>query len=176
VKSILRPTWTALAIGALASGALALPIAPINSSLWKITSEVHDTFTEQIGWPEMIETVADVYADLPEEEKTRTGILTAENDEAAALNLFGPDYGLPTAISGSDTFWLRGYGNPPPETLIVVGFSRTEVASVAQCEMAGTITNPYGVANDLRNPPSIFVCRGLRISWPELWSRIKRYS
>jgi hypothetical protein len=125
----------------------------------------------------MIETVAEIYADLPDEEKQQVGIFTAENDEAAALNLFGPKYGLPKAISGSDTFWLRGYGDPPPETLIVVGFPRTDVLSgSAQCEMAGTITNPYNVDNDLRHPPGIFVCRDLRISWPEFWDTVKRYS
>ena len=176
-KSRLNTTWTALVIGAFLGGALALPIAPINSPLWKITSEVHDTFTEQIGWPEMIETVAGIYAGLPEEEKARAGILAAENDEAAALNLYGDAYGLPKAVSGSDTFWLRGYGDPAPEILIVVGYPREEALSVAeQCEVAGTITNPYGVDNDLRHPPDILVCRGLRVSWPELWERLKRYS
>jgi hypothetical protein len=176
-RAALRETWAGIVIGAIISGALALPIAPINSPLWNITSEVHDTFTEQIGWPEMIQTVASIYADLPEEEKARAGIFAAENDEAAALNLYGAEFGLPKAISGSDTFWLRGYGDPPPETLIVVGFSQEDVASVSErCEVAGTITNPYGVENDLRNPPDIFVCRGLRIPWPELWERVRRYS
>ena len=176
-KVRLNYTWVSLAIGALFAGAIALPIAPINSLLWKITSEVHGTFTEQIGWPEMIETVAGIYADLPEEEKPRVGILTGENDEAAALNLYGPEYGLPKAISGSDTFWLRGYGDPPPGTLIVVGYSREDVDSAFEaCEVAGTITNPYGVENDLREPPTIFVCRHLRWSWPELWEKVKHYS
>jgi len=170
-------TWAGIAIGALISGALALPIAPINSALWNVTSEVHDTFTEQIGWTEMIETVAGIYADLPEDEKPRAGILAAENDEAAALNLFGAEYGLPKAISGSDTFWLRGYGNPPPDLLIIVGYPSEDVFSVpAQCQLAGTITNSYGVDNDLRHPPDIFVCRELLISWPEFWNTIKRYS
>lgn len=170
-------TWSFIINGGLISAALALPIVPINSPLWNITSEVHDTFTEQIGWPEMIQTVAGIYKGLPEEEKARAGIFTGENDEAAALNLYGPEYGLPKAISGSDTFWLRGYGNPPPETLIIVGFSQEGVNSVfEQCEIAGTITNPYGVENDLRDPPNIFVCRGSRLPWPELWNRVKRYS
>lgn len=170
-------TWAEIVIGALISGALALPIAPINSPLWKITSEVHDTFTEQIGWPEMVQTVAGIYADLPENEKARAGILTGENDEAAALNLYGGEYGLPKAISGSDTFWLRGYGNPPPETLIIVGFSEQDVNfAFEQCEIAGMITNPYGVENDLRDPPDIFVCRSSRLPWPEFWNRVKRYS
>jgi hypothetical protein len=170
-------SWAGIGIGAAISAALALPIAPINSPLWDITSEVHDTFTEQIGWPEMIETVAGIYVSLPEEEQRRAGILAAENDEAAALNLFGDEYGLPTAISGSDTFWLRGYGDPPPEILIVVGYSQQDVSSVpARCEVAGTITNPYSVDNDLQHPPGIFICRELDISWPEFWNRIKRYS
>jgi 4-amino-4-deoxy-L-arabinose transferase-like glycosyltransferase len=176
-RRAVRVTWAEIAIGAVISGALALPIAPINSALWNITSEVHDTFTEEIGWPEMIETVAGIYADLPENEKARAGILTGENDEAAALNLYGPEYDLPKAISGSDTFWLRGYGEPPPETLIIVGFSQQDVNfAFEQCEVAGMITNPYGVENDLRDPPDIFVCRGPRLSWPELWNRVKRYS
>ncbi len=177
IISIFRPTWIALGIGAVFAGALALPIAPINSAWWDIVSEVHDTFTEQIGWREMIATVANIYADLPEEEKARAGILASENDEAAALNLYGPEYGLPQAISGSDTFWLRGYEDPPPETLIIIGYWPEEVHSAFdRCTAAGTITNLYGVENDLRQPPTIFVCRGPRWSWPELWKRVQRYS
>ena len=170
-------TWTGITIGAIIGGALALPIAPINSPLWDITSEVHDTFIEQIGWPEMIETVADIYANLPAEERAQTGIFAGENDEAAALNLYGPAYGLPKAMSGSNTFWLRGYVDPPPKTLIVVGYAQEDLASVfEQCELAGTITNSYGVENDLSDPPHVFICRGLSIPLPALWDRVKRYS
>lgn len=170
-------TWTLIAIGAVVGGALSLPIAPINSSLWDITSEVHDIFTEQIGWHEMVQTVVVIYNDLPSDEKAHAGILAGENDEAAALNLYGGEYDLPKAISGSDTFYLRGYGNPPPETLIVVGFTQEGVDSLfEQCSVAGIVTNPYGVENDLRDPPNIFVCRVPRLPWDQLWEQIKRYS
>ncbi|HSB01973.1 MAG TPA: hypothetical protein VLE49_15085, partial [Anaerolineales bacterium] len=68
-------------------------------------------------------------------------------------------------------------GDPPPETLIIVGYSPEEVRSAfEQCEVAGMITNPYGVENDLRDPPGIFVCRGPRWPWPELWEKVKDYS
>jgi hypothetical protein len=173
----LGTTWSILAIGAVFAGVMALPIPPINSPLFKAVSEVHDLFTEQIGWPEMVKTVGDIYAGLPAEEKARTGILTGENDEAAALNLYGGQYGLPKAISGSDTFWLRGYGNPPPETLIILGLEPQYIANFfEQCTVAGTITNSYGINNDLANPPDIYVCRKARLPWPEIWEKIKHYS
>ena len=44
------------------------------------------------------------------------------------------------------------------------------------CVVAGTITNPYGVENDLRDPPNIFVCRNPRLPWDQLWGKFKRYS
>jgi hypothetical protein len=125
----------------------------------------------------MVQTVSGIYAGLPEADKARAGILTAENDEAAALNLYGPEYGLPKAISGCDTFWLRGPGNSPPETLIIVGYTSEEVQpAFEQCTLVGEITNSYDVENDLRNPPYVFVCRSPVWDWDEFWRRIKHYS
>jgi hypothetical protein len=176
-RLVFGTTWTFLIVGVVVGGGLSLPIAPINSPLWHITSEVHDIFTEQIGWHEMVQAVAGIYDNLPENEKLLAGILTGENDEAAALNLYGGAYDLPKAISGSDTFFLRGYGNPPPAILIVVGFTKDNLTSLFEhCSVAGTITNPYGVENDLRDPPNIFVCRTPRLPWDELWNKLKRYS
>jgi len=176
-RIVFGTTWVLIAIGAVVGGVLSLPIAPINSPLWDITSEVHDIFIEQIGWQEMVQTVADIYDNLPADVKAGASILAGENDEAAALNLYGGEYGLPKAISGSDTFYLRRYGYPPPETLIVVGFTQAGVDSLfEQCSVAGTVTNPYGVENDLRDPPNIFVCRSPRLPWDQLWEQLKRYS
>lgn len=176
-RAVSGAAWSMLAAGAIFSGALTLPIAPIGSPLFKATAEIHDLFTEQIGWPDMVRTVAGIYARIPEAERTHTGILTAENDEAAALNVFGAEYGLPKAISGSDTFWLRGYGDPPPETLIVLGIDPGWVQGLfKQCRQVGTITNSYGIQNDLTNPPEIFLCTQPRFPWPELWERLKHFS
>jgi hypothetical protein len=170
-------SWTALALSAVFPGILALPIAPINSPVFNMVAEIHDTFTEQIGWDEMIKTVGDIYAALPEEEKARAGIVTGENDEAAALNIYGGKYGLPKAVSGSDTFYLRGYGNPPPETLIVVGFDPYYLNLLFdQCTVEGSTVNSYGIDNDLANPPQIYVCRKVRYPWNEFWEKMKHYS
>ena len=170
-------TWAALALGALIGAALTLPVAPVNSGLWRVVENVHDNFVEQIGWPDLLETVADLHARLPAEERARTGILAGNYGEAGAINLFGADYGLPPAISGVNGLWARGYGDPPPESLIVLGFSQGRIEGFfASCQLIGQITNRYGVANlESRYTPDIFLCRQPRQPWPELWQRLRSF-
>lgn len=170
-------TWGALVVGALFAVPLMLPIAPVNSGLWRFASEVHGNFVEQIGWPELAETVAGIYRALPVDDRPRTGILAGNYGEAGAINLYGPAHGLPKAISGRNSYWLRGYGNPPPETVIVLGFSREAAEDLfTACELAGQVTNRYGVENEeTRFHRDIFVCRGPRQPWPALWQSLQSF-
>jgi 4-amino-4-deoxy-L-arabinose transferase-like glycosyltransferase len=174
VKGII---WGAFAIGGLAFAAIALPIAPVNSQLWDMASEINGELKEEIGWPELVATVAGIYADLPAEEKPLTGILTGNYGEAGAINLYGPAYGLPEAISGVNSYWLRGYGDPAPQTLIVLGIEATQAKTLfASCSLAGVITNRYGVMNEeTEDHPVILLCRGPREPWPELWKRLRSF-
>lgn len=172
-----RTTWVLLALGGLIFAPLMLPIAPVNSWLWHAANGLHDNFAEEIGWPELTETVAKIYHNLPAAEQTQTGILTGNYGEAGALNLYGPDYGLPPALSGVNSYWLRGYPDPPPETLIVVGFSAEALDRMfALCELAGHVTNRDGVANEeSAGHPDIFLCSQPRQPWPVLWERLRRF-
>jgi 4-amino-4-deoxy-L-arabinose transferase-like glycosyltransferase len=168
-------TWGALAVGAVSAAWVALPLAPVNSPWWNVASDLNDGFKESIGWPELTETVANIYTALPAAEKARTGILAGNYGVAGAINLYGPAYGLPKAISGVNSYWLRGYGDPPPQTLIVVGAPLSWATQLFEtCEIAGHITNRYGIQNEETTlHPDIFVCRGLRESWPELWKHFQ---
>ena len=81
------------------------------------------------------------------------------------------------AISGVNSYWLRGYGDPAPQTVIVLG----EDASHAfyyfkRCDYAGRITNRYGVMNEeTREHSTILICRGIRRSWQEMWKTILHF-
>jgi hypothetical protein len=177
IRFIRGVAWGALATGGLLFIPVMLPIAPVNSGLWNLASQLHDNFVEEIGWPELTETVTGIYQALPIEEQSRTGVLTGNYGESGAINLYGPAYGLPKAISGRNSYWLRGYGDPPPETLIVVGFSREDALRFfSSCELSGHITNVYGVENEeTMDHPDIFVCRGPLQPWPALWESLKGF-
>jgi hypothetical protein len=168
--------WAGLAIGC-ALGVLILPIAPVNSALWNMVGSKIDNFKEEIGWPDLVQTVATIRDSLPAAERAKTGILTGNYGEAGAIDLYGPAYGLPNAISGINSYWLLGYGDPPPQTLIVLGLSREALEkNFESCEAAGQIANRYGVMNEeTTDHRDIYVCRKLRKPWPEFWKDFRYF-
>ncbi len=169
--------WSLVAAGGVVGIVLMKPIAPINSPLWKITSSVNDNVVEMIGWSDLTQQVAAIYASLPADEKPDTAILTGNYGEAGALELYGKVYGLPPVISGSNSMWARGYGNLPPVTVLVVGFEPQYALSFfKECERVGRVTNSYGVKNEeTTNHTGLYVCSRPRQSWPEMWANMKWY-
>lgn len=184
--STVRPVWSRIAFGAqwtslLAGGVvfalLVLPIAPIGSAVWKITSKLHDQFREEVGWPDLARAVAGVYDSLPAAERERAGILTGNYGEGGALNLYGPALGLPHAMCLTNSFWYRGYDPRLPETVIVAGFPLEEGRKLFEsCVVAAKNANPLGVENEeSRYHPDILLCRNLRLAWPLYWERFRRF-
>jgi hypothetical protein len=164
-----------VAVGAAAGIALVKPVAPVDSALWNITAEMGDTFTEMIGWTDMAEQVAGIYAKIPGAEKPATVILAGNYGEAGALDLYGPAHGLPRVISGGNSLWARGYGDPAPETVIAVGFDRSYAESFFKsCEVAGWVKNRYNVKNEETTwHTGLYVCRGPRRPWAEMWPEMQ---
>jgi hypothetical protein len=169
--------WGGIIFDIVVAGAFLLPLAPVNSQWWTMVVKVQPEFCEEIGWPELVATVAKIRDALPASERGRVAILCGNYGEAGAINLYGPCYGLPRAISGVNSFWARGYGDPPPETVIALGFPREFLEkNFESCELAGRIQNRHGVANEETvSHPDIFVCRWLRRSWPDFWKHFRWY-
>jgi hypothetical protein len=173
----IRTIWTSLAVGGLAYSAFVVPIAPINSTWWRIADAANNSFNMEVGWPELAATVARVRDSIPLTERAAIGVLAADEGQAGAVNLFGRAYGLPGAISGMNSNWLRGYGNPPPRTVIAVGFTHDELDRIfASCTWAASLPRPYDIVNEtIGNPSEIWICRDVRGGWPALWKHFQSY-
>jgi hypothetical protein len=93
------------------------------------------------------------------------------------VNLYGPAHGLPAAISGVNSFWARGYGEPPPETLIVLGLSEQSAHDkFSDCRLAGHTPDPYGIKNEeTERHPDIYFCRKPKSGWAEFWKRFRYF-
>ena len=120
--------------------------------------------------------MAHVYYALPVDERAKTGILTGNYGEAGAINLYGPSQGLPVAISVVNSYWLRGYGDPPPEKVIVLGLSRKMLERhFESCDAVATVTNSYRITNEETEHKDVFLCRNLREPWPEFWKQVRSF-
>jgi hypothetical protein len=165
-----------LVIAGLTAAPFALPLVPSESSAASFIAGQNTELGEMLGWDDMAQQVADVAHALPADEQARLTILTQNYSEAGAIELWRGSLGLPQPISGQNSYWLWGYG-PAHEngTVVSVGLRRDELEPFfSDVEPAGTITNREGIHNKEYGNP-IFVCRGQRVSWADIWPRIKNF-
>jgi 4-amino-4-deoxy-L-arabinose transferase-like glycosyltransferase len=165
-------TGAVVAAAALLAAAVALPIGPPQSLQWTLRMpELRD----EIGWEDLVATVASVRDSTPSEDRGSLGVLAGSYAVAGAIDLYGGGYGLRPAISRINSWGERGYGEPPPKTVIAIGFPREVLEShFASCRAAAQIRNPYGVVNR-SYLQDVFICRGLKEGWPGFWEKLPRF-
>lgn len=129
--------------------ALVLPLAS-TGALREFALKNNGDLREEIGWENLVKAVADIRNSLPpEQQRQDLRCVVGNYGEQGAIEILDPAYDLPPPIRGTNSAWLRGYPDPPPSTLIVVGFSRDEAErTFTGCRRAGHNGNPYGVERE----------------------------
>ena len=166
--------------GVVAFGLLMVAtVVPLATSgpLMKFALENNGDLREEIGWDELVKTVAGIRDSLPPDQQQNVGIAVRNYGEQGAVEILGQSYHLPLPISGVNSSWLRGYPTPLPSTIIVMGQSRHEADRLfTSCRLAGHNGNSLGVKNEeSEDHPDIFVCGPPRLPWPEFWKEYQSY-
>jgi hypothetical protein len=179
---------TALVAFGLVAAPIALPVLPpdqLQSYLRGIgiapqKSEVHHDgplpqhFSDQFGWPEMVEQVAGIFHRLPPEERRVARVLAGNYGEAGAINKFGPRYGLPPAISGHQGHIYWGYGDATGEVLILLQWPREAAErNCASVGNAGRTGHPWAMREEHYD---ILICRGLKTPMREFFPKLKHWN
>jgi 4-amino-4-deoxy-L-arabinose transferase-like glycosyltransferase len=156
--------------------ALLLPLAtggPLKSFALKRSYDLR----EEIGWNELVQTVAQIRDALPPDQQAHLGVTTANYGEYGAIDVLGRAYGLPEPIGTTNSEWLRGYPATAPTTLIVLGLDPDEANAIfTNCRLAGHNGNSQGVRNEESEyHPDIFVCGPPRMPWSQLWKEHKDF-
>ncbi len=141
----------------------------------RATGQLPQQLADRFGWDTMVATVAQVYHSLPQDEQAKACILAENYGEAGAIDFFGPQYHLPRAISGHNTYYLWGPGTCTGEVVISIGYPldklQTAFGSVTQ---AGTITCVYCMPAENNLP--VYVCLHLKTSIQAIWPTVKHYN
>ena len=153
-----------------------LPLAA-SGPLEKFALDRNGDLREEFGWNELVQTVAGIRDSLPPEQQASLGVVVGNYGEQGAIEMLGPAYHLPAPISLTNSAWLRGYPEPPPSTLIVVGVTDDWVEKIfTGCRLAGHNGNREGVRNEeSQYHPDIFVCGSPRLPWPEFWKKYQSF-
>ena len=130
-------------------------------------------FAAEFGWEQMVAETAKVFHSLPADEQKTTAIFANDYSEAGAIDLFGPKYGLPLAISKDDSYWLWGPRDYTGKTVIVLGSDgEGDRQHFRQVIAAGRAQTTFSRTDEQFD---IFLCRDLTTDLRLLWPSLKKW-
>jgi 4-amino-4-deoxy-L-arabinose transferase-like glycosyltransferase len=170
-----RRLGAVIGVVVVVSAVIGLPLLPASDVAW--TYKINSVSGETIGWPQLVATVRSAWVSLPVSERANAQILTGNYSEAAAINELG--HGLPTAVSGHNSYWWWGPGNPNARTLLVVVQGGADISDLTTAcsgvRVMATIHSPYGMPN-IENGGHVYLCTGLHESLGQLWPKLRHYN
>ena len=184
----LKPVWAAAMVlmGALLTP-LAIPVLPAETYIRYVTAlhlqpppietfklgPLPQLFADQFGWEEMAGKVAGVFNGLPPEVRAKTCVFGQNYGQAGAIDLFGPKYGLPRAISGHQNYFLWGpHGCTGESVIVMAGRQESLEQEYASVRKAAHVEHRYSMPYEHFD---VFYCQGLKRPVSEVWAQVKHW-
>ncbi|WP_284740333.1 glycosyltransferase family 39 protein [Amycolatopsis sp. RTGN1] len=162
----------AVAANTVTSAVLALPVLPLDVYAGNpVLEQLSIGQLDQAAWPELAAQAAAVYRSLPAEERAHTVFYGNHYGQAGALDKYGPEYGLPQAYSGHNSYADFGVPSEDKTVVIAIGVDRTVFAGLfASCEPHGKFQVDLPVDD---RGQEFLVCRGPREPWSQIWPKLR---
>ncbi|MGH9704677.1 MAG: ArnT family glycosyltransferase [Candidatus Acidiferrales bacterium] len=187
---ILRPVYvTLLILGGIFLAPIALPVLspegfirylqvshlPIPEVEHQRTGPLHQQiYADMFGWDEMARETARAYNNLPPEIRAKTAIAASSFGEAGAIDLFGPKYGLPEAISGHQTYWFWGPRDYTGESIFLLGDNLRRAHELCEnVDIVGHVEHPYSRDDEHFD---IYWCHPMRWNLQKIWPNAKHFN
>jgi len=141
----------------------------------QMPSVLPQIFADMFGWEGIVQRVAAYYHTLSPEEQRKTAIFGNNYGEAAAIDFFGPKYGLPKAIGGHQSYWIWGPRDYTGESLIVLG-ERRESNMQTKCTSYSIVGNGKDPLSRSEEWLPIYHCRGFKWNLQDIWPQLKHWN
>jgi Dolichyl-phosphate-mannose-protein mannosyltransferase len=185
----LRPS---LAVAVIALGLVALPMAlpilPVETfvryqaalGLSPRTEErqqmgaLPQQYADMFGWDEMTSLVAEAYHRLTPAEQQRCRVFGQNYGEAGAIDVLGRSRGLPSALSGHNSYWLWGPDAESWDVLIIIGGDREANALYFEdIEIVGQTSSRWSMPYE--RGLDVSIARRPRMDFRMIWPALKKY-
>jgi len=173
---------------ALVAAPLALPILPVAAAAryarffgvedvrveYQPASELPQLFADMFGWENQAATAAAVLHRLDPQEQQRAVILAGSYGEAAAVDFFGPRYGLPKAVCAENAYYLWGPRDASDEIVIAYGINLVKLGAVFEdIREVAVIRSPHAMPDENNLP--VYICRKPRMPFRQAWPILHSY-
>jgi 4-amino-4-deoxy-L-arabinose transferase-like glycosyltransferase len=139
-----------------------------------VASELPQNYADRTGWIEMVAAVKQAYDTLTPAEQAEACFLTANYGEAAAIDYYGAQLGLPKAISGHNSYYLWGPQGCSGKVIISIGRPFSDLVDVFDSVQPGPQWScRYCMAHE--NGAPIYIARGLKYPIEEAWPTTKDF-
>jgi hypothetical protein len=136
--------------------------------------ELPQYFADMHGWQKLARTVSAVYESLPEHERGSVIAVTDNYGEAGAIEYYAERYPLPPVAAPHNTYWWWSRDLPQAHVYLALArddqrlrrlFTEVTVAATFHCEYC----MPY------ENGLKVYVCRGVKVPFREMWEGARFY-
>ncbi len=187
-------SWTKTAVPSLVTVSgmlllpLALPVLPVQTfidysktiGIAPSSGESNEVaalpqfYADMFGWRNMAATVSRVYLSLPLKERNSIVVFAHNYGEAGAIDFFRGEYPLPKVICGHNNYWYWGREDSTFSTILVIGGNLKGNLEVCDSVTeAAVIRDKYSIPYENNLP--IFICRGFKMPFAEIWRRVKMF-
>jgi hypothetical protein len=131
-------------------------------------------YADQFGWQEIVDQTAIAWKEIPTADRTDCAVFAQDYGAAGAIDFLGRRYGLPSTISGHQTYFLWGPHGYSGNCMIVLDDRRARLEQLFNSvEFVGVSPdNPYALEKKI----PVFICRGWKLGTLEqFWPQLKKW-
>jgi hypothetical protein len=155
------------ALGRFLGGAILEDTSLVSPRLRRHSARCMDRYYERFA-----DEVVSAWSGLPAGDRDGMGIFVPMLAEAAAVDHFGADHGLPPVLNGTESSRRRGLRDLTGDAMIVALPANTSLGDIFDhVEILTTLESRIGLCNNLDHQDiGIFLCRGWRIPRKGAWN------
>ncbi|MGA7851864.1 MAG: glycosyltransferase family 39 protein [Candidatus Acidiferrales bacterium] len=136
------------------------------------TTTLPQLYADMFGWDNMAQQIARVYHALPPGEQSNCAILAGNYGEAGAIDHYGPQLGLPKAISGHNSYYYWGPRGYTGSCVILFGERADQYKQYfGEAQLVATISYPHAAIAE--RDVHVYLCRKPTAPLSVLWPHFK---
>jgi Dolichyl-phosphate-mannose-protein mannosyltransferase len=130
-------------------------------------------YADEFGWEDMVRVTAAAFHRLSSRDRAKAAIFANDWGQAAAIDFYGPRYGLPRAVCYHANYWLWGPGHFNGAVVLVLGSDGSGDRKHFQTvEPVGVVDSQH---SRLDEHFTLWLCRDLRFNLLDRWPQMRKW-